>query len=373
MFLERSDCGELENVLATIDLPPGWGLFVMVAAGGQPDLAEIVRVLQRRGGRFFGALFPALICEQGVREEGIHLLPLPMAEDPLVIRDLASAELPPTWEDRLVNIPPGSTVIALSDGMTPGGEAIMSRIYYTLGDSVRYLGGGAGGHQMRPVPCLLTADGVIQGGAVFGFCNWKCSMGVRHGWKPWRGPYVVSRAAGIEVQELNGRDAFAVYRDVMQAAGIAVGEQDFYTIAREYPLGMMRERAESVVRAPVAVRNDRYIVCVGDVPENSMVEILHGTMEDVLAAAEQAAMACSAALDGVPQGILLLDCVSRFRLLGERFDEEIGRVRRGLGQFAGAEVSFQGALTWGELAAFGDGMLELYNQTVVVAAFQERR
>jgi hypothetical protein len=65
---------------------------------------------------------------------------------------------------------------------------------------------------------------------------------------------------------------------------------------------------------------------------------------------------------------LVADCVSRGLFLGERLGDELGAIVDGLGSGAPRPV---GMLTLGEISSQGEGYLEFFNKTSVVAVVHE--
>jgi hypothetical protein len=243
-------------------------------------------------------------------------------------------------------------------------------IYSQLGNRVTYWGGGAGSLSLRPKPCLFTRQGVQQGAAIIALSSLASRLGVRHGWRELRGPFVATRTSGNVILDLNWRNAFEVYRATVEAdAGLAVTRESFFRVASGYPFGIRKDGHEPLVRDPVAVTEAGHLVCVGDVPENAALSILKGEPGHLVSAAGQAAR--EAAGEGPPGTIahcLLADCVSRAMFLGDRFPEELHAIEDALSAGAARPV---GMLTLGEISSHGEGYLEFLNKTSVVAVVHE--
>jgi len=197
---------------------------------------------------------------------------------------------------------------------------------------------------------------------------------VRHGWRELKGPFVATRSDRNTIIQLNWRNAFDVYRSTVEAdAGVTITTENFFRVASGYPFGIRKEGQEVLVRDPVAVGPGGSLVCVGDVPENAALSILKGEPRLLVSAAGQAAR--EALLDGGDPArpvrhCLLADCVSRSLFLGERFSEELDEIADGLG--GGAEgCQPVGMLTLGEISSHGEGYLEFFNKTSVVAVVHD--
>ena len=213
-------------------------------------------------------------------------------------------------------------------------------------------------------PCLFSPEGVFQDVALLCPVPLKASIGVKHGWEQIFGPVVATRTEGNTVYELNWEPAFEVYAKIVsEDAGQEIREDNFFSIAKAYPFGIYREREEYVVRDPL-IAKDGAIICVGEVPENTVLNILKGDNDTLLKAAKQAAS------EAIPEEsiteLFVVDCISRALFLEDDFEKEIEEI-------AGASPSKKpsGILSLGEIASEqGGGALTFFNKTIVVSALQ---
>jgi hypothetical protein len=202
-------------------------------------------------------------------------------------------------------------------------------------------------------------------------------LGVRHGWRELKGPYVVTRSRRNVIVQLNWKNALDLYRAAVESdLGAPLTVEGLFRLSPGYPFGLRKEGQEVVVRDPIAPGEGGTLVCVGDVPENAVLSILKGEAASLTAAAAQAAREASAGFSlrsgaGV-RHCLLADCVSRAQFLGERFPAELAGIsqalREELGSAGGDAI---GMLTLGEISSAGQGTLEFFNKTAVVAVVHE--
>lgn len=131
---------------------------------------------------------------------------------------------------------------------------------------------------------------------------------------------------------------------------------------------MVREGSECIVRDPIAVNEQGHLICVGEVPENTFLDVLKGKNQQLIEAAEQAAME-AADQAGKPTAAMIIDCISRVLFLDENFEQEVQAVTKALHD-KGVAPTMRGALTLGEISSFGEGFLEFFNKTTVVGLFE---
>jgi hypothetical protein len=220
---------------------------------------------------------------------------------------------------------------------------------------------------LEATQCVFTAEKLFKGGAVVGLSTVEAGLGVRHGWRLYKEPLVATRTEGNVIHQLNWKSALSVYASHLESdLGRKVDAKNVGDFSRDYPLGVKKQAEELVVRDPVGATEDGGLICVGDVPQNAVLAILTGDSSELIAAAKMAAQ------DAVPEDTrkvrccLIADCVSRVVFLGESFQQELDAVSEGLGPLS-AEQRPCGVLTLGEISSRGDGYLELFNKTCVVA------
>lgn len=188
------------------------------------------------------------------------------------------------------------------------------------------------------------------------------SAAIRHGWKPYGPPTLVTRARESTAIELEYEPAFEVYRRTAAARGDVVEKADFPTFAMMHPLGIPQADGEFVIRDPLRVDAEGAVRCLGEVPSHAIVRVMEGERQALIeAAGAAAASVCESA--GAPMGgALVFDCVSRALLLGEAIDEELRAIRDGLGP----DVPMMGCLAFGEIGGLGRAAPQFHNKTTVV-------
>ncbi len=263
------------------------------------------------------------------------------------------------------------TALVLIDGLAADTASFLEDLYDRLANSVNYFGGGAGSLSLKQQPCLFTREGFLQDGAVVALIDAGCSLGVRHGWTRVAGPVVVTRAEKNIVYELNWRNAFEVYKEIVENdLGVSINPDNFFEIAKGYPFGMIKQYAEKIVRDPLALGNSGELICVGEVPGNAVVDILKGEKSALIEAAGRAASDCGQGARGVIKHCFIADCISRVLFLEDDFSGELTRIKEEV-TAVDKDLVAMGMLTLGEISSFGEGFLEFFNKTTVVGMFYE--
>lgn len=349
-----------EHKVAETDL-----LLVLVAENDAPDLDDFRKHCEKNDIQVFGGMFPGVIFDGKYLREGalLSVVPAPLGVHvvpkegnmPVFSTDLSKLKLPSVerW-----------SVITILDGLMSHISHMLSGIHNLFGENANFFGGGAGSLSLQQQPCIFTNEGVFQDAALLCPIPLKSNIGVRHGWEQIYGPVVATRTEGNIVHELNWEPAFDVYSKIVsEDAGATLTKDDFFAIAKAYPFGIYREREEFIVRDPLSAREDGAIVCVGEVPENTVLNILKGNKETLLLAAKEAAMD-AVSQEGSLVELFVVDCISRTLFLEEDFGKEIEMVKQAV-----SAKSPSGILTLGEIATEkGGGLLTFFNKTIVVSA-----
>ncbi len=354
----------LGSLLQHMDADPNVMSIMVLAADGNGWIpTHLDGILKSTAKPVFGGIFPQILYGNEHLEQGVVVIGLPYDAHVAVIEGLSDkernfeAEVNASFSDALN----GGTMFTLVDGFSRRISSLIDALYNTFGLAINYLGGGGGSLSLKQTPCVITPNGLRQDVAVLAYVRAQSGVGVAHGWEPISNTYRVTESAGNEVISLDWRPAFEVYREIVEThADERFTNDNFFSIAKAYPLGIAKLGAELIVRDPIVVDGNK-LVCVGEVPTGGFVQILHGNQETLLAAARQALnLAGSSQKDHEPCMELFIDCISRVLYLENKFGLEIVAAHK-------PGLPLVGMLSIGEIANSGRDYLEFYNKTSVVA------
>ena len=110
------------------------------------------------------------------------------------------------------------------------------------------------------------------------------------------------------------------------------------------------------------------MILAGDVPENSKVQLMMSTMNDIAEGASNAAELAMLNRLHAPELAILVSCVGRKLVLAQRTEEEIEEVM----DVIGGEAKITGFYSYGEMAPFaGKNECLLHNQTMTLTLMSE--
>lgn len=357
-LLIKPSLHELAMAVSALNATASDAILVLVDEHSGLELQPLVDTLRDTGVHFFGGLFPGVIYGQTTVIGGVVLAKIPVLIPPFMVQSAALEGMPAM---DYATFPEGYGVIVFVDGLTRNIGEFLDNLNNVLGERFSFMGGGAGSLTLIPQPCLFTEEGVFQDTALCCLLNAKLNLGIRHGWQRLAGPLVVTKSEGNIIKQLNWQEAFKVYREIVEAdCGLEIRPENFFDISKRYPFGMIREQDEDVVRDPITCSEKGELVCVGEVPSNSVLYILKGDKDQLLQASAQAYDDSGAATEANPHGIsIVMDCISRNLFLEDRFGEELAPLQQEVNPAIGA-------LTLGEISSYGLGALEFFNKTIVI-------
>jgi len=331
------------------------------------NVEELVAALNTANLKFIGGIFPKVIHGNSIVDKGIVLNILNHVEELFLVKGISKKDytIPKISFDQSK----AYSLITYVDGLTSNISHYLSSLYENYGMQTNYFGGGAGSLSLQQMPCVFSNEGVFRDAAVGALISMQSRIGVRHGWNKVDGPFIVTKAEGNIIKEINWKNPFKVYKEVVEAhSGKTFTDNNFFDIAKGYPFGIVKDHAECIVRDPLMVNEKGELICVGELEDNTLVDILNGSENSLIEAAKHAAEE-SLILAEQPQKAIIIDCISRILFLEENFDKELNAITKTISDKF-PDVVIGGALTLGEISSYGEGFLEFYNKTVVIGLFE---
>lgn len=182
------------------------------------------------------------------------------------------------------------------------------------------------------------------------------------GWQPFGPLRRVTRADGNILYELDGEPALAIYKRYLGAYADQLPGSGLL-----FPFAMMDSERQQVglIRTILGIHEgDGALILAGDVDESGFMQMMHARTDALVDGAEKAAEAARhrVAAEG-PSLSILVSCVGRKLVMGDRVDEEVEAV----GDVLGASGTLCGFYSNGEISPFLDTTeCKLHNQTMTV-------
>lgn len=259
--------------------------------------------------------------------------------------------------------------LLIADGLRFPAERFLTELRHGLNGSAPRAAGGLAS-QSEPVARLGAR--VFLGTEVFpAACLAVTFRGVRlrievvRGWTPASPVYVVTRAEGHVLREIDGEPAADWYRR-------------FFTIDGELaPLPEAAHRFPLILEGPAPERQGLYrslrffdepagaVTLWGEIRTGDRVRLGIGNEASLVGVA---AALTEADAEAGAEAAILYSCVGRQAVLGPRASEEVAAIHRRLGG-----VALSGFFTFGEIGPAPGGSLAFYNHTAILVLLAEIR
>jgi hypothetical protein len=339
-------------------------LLLFASDNNKLSVSEIQSVLNLNHKPLLGGIFPEIIADGERKETGFLIIPLYEQLD-VAVFEIKECEksVATRFEEWIANcnMEIGS-VLCFYNALWSQKTSFMNEMYDALGPMVHYLGGGAGSLSFQSFPCVFANRRIAEHAAVIGLMENTVSIGVAHGWQPITEAIKVTETKGNSIVSLNWKPAFEVYKATVEKhSGRPITEENFFDMAKAYPLGLVRLDDEMIIRDPFAAKNG-VIHILDEAPEGEYIRIMHGDILSMLHGA-QSALDQSETGDNEDVTHLCINCISRVLYMQDDFVKELSLLNK--------NYLTNGILSIGELANPGNSTLEIFNKTVVVAQWKK--
>lgn len=259
-------------------------------------------------------------------------------------------------------------ILVISDGSLVNGSELVNGIRDQISSSIPVTGGLAGdGTNFKSTLVGLNetpSEGQIIAIGFYGQ-NLKVSHGSLGGWEMFGPERVVTKSKANQLFEIDGQNALELYKEYLGKYA-----DELPGSALLFPLSVKRDdETDPVVRTILSIEDDTMIFA-GDLPEGSKVRFMKANFDRLVDAAIQAAEdSIKEEAKTTPEAALLISCVGRKIILGERIDEEVEAVSDVFGE----KTLITGFYSYGEISPLlPNTKCELHNQTMTITTFDER-
>ncbi len=263
---------------------------------------------------------------------------------------------------------PFRSALVMTDALAGHADRVVEELTVLTGGDYSFFGGGAGDDgKFSKTHVFAGRQSLTNALVALEIQSLKpVGIGVSHGWEPASRPMRVTESRGATIVSLDGSPAVQAFEDHAESAGTTLDISDPLPFMLHNVLGI-EDGGQHRLRVPLAILEDGSIVCAAPVPQGSVVRIMQTTAQSAVAAAEEAARAALAAIQGArPGGALIFDCVATRLRIGKGFQDELGACASLL-----KPATFAGCNTYGQIARAEGQFGGFHNCTAVVCVFPE--
>jgi hypothetical protein len=315
-----------------------------------------------------GEIINNRVIDNSISLTAIELEKTPIQPVSVNIRDYENSYEAGKALIRLVDFINLSYILVISDGSKVNGSELVRGINELVNDRVPVTGGLAGdGTNFQSTVVGLNerpSGGNIVAIPFYGknFVVSHASMG---GWEIFGPERTVTKSVANQLFEIEGQKALDLYKTYLGPYA-----DELPGSALLFPLGIkINEDDDPIVRTILSIDQESgSMVFAGDIPNGSKVRFMKANFDKLVDAATHAAGQAFQKLPAAPQLALLISCVGRKIILGNRTEEEVEAVA---GTF-GDKTILTGFYSYGEISPFNENAkCELHNQTMTITTFDE--
>lgn len=261
-------------------------------------------------------------------------------------------------------------VLVFGPGVQINGSALVDGIASVIGSEIPITGGLAGDGGRFKQTFTLGRDGVADNLVVaLGLCGEQLRFGHGSfgGWEPFGPARKVTRCDGNVLYELDGEPALEIYKRYLgeHASGLPASGLLF-------PFEMLGEdhNAIGLIRTILGIDEATgSLTLAGEINPEGYLKLMHASTDKLVNGAEAAAEAAASMFTAPGESAaILVSCVGRKLVMGNRVDEEIEAV----GDVLGRKALLTGFYSYGEISPFTPGAsCKLHNQTMTITVLGE--
>jgi hypothetical protein len=261
-------------------------------------------------------------------------------------------------------------VMVFGPGVQINGSALVDGITSIIGSSIPITGGLAGDGGAFKQTFTLGPDGVCDNAVVavgLGGEALRFGHGSFGGWEPFGPARKVTRCANNVLFELDGEPALDVYKRYLGDHA-----KELPASGLLFPFAMLGEdhSAIGLIRTILGVDEATgSLTLAGEIDPNGYLKLMHSSTDKLVNGAEAAAEAAAQMLNNPGESVaILVSCVGRKLVMGNRVDEEVEAV----GDVFGSKATLTGFYSYGEISPFTPGAsCKLHNQTMTITYLSE--
>ncbi|HRK59547.1 MAG TPA: FIST C-terminal domain-containing protein, partial [Candidatus Kapabacteria bacterium] len=195
--------------------------------------------------------------------------------------------------------------------------------------------------------------------------NLHVGVGSKGGWDKFGPMRTITKSEKNVLYEVDGENALDLYVKYL-------GEysEQLPASALLFPIAILEDDDKEVVRTILSVdMENKSMTFAGNLPVGSKVRLMKANLDNLAAASADAAISTGFTQDYEDDALaLLVSCVGRKLIFGNRIEEELDAAR----DVVGNKAIITGFYSYGEIAPFSTFMkCELHNQTMTITTLSE--
>ena len=258
-------------------------------------------------------------------------------------------------------------VLVLADGTHINGSELVAGLNSERPTQTSLVGGLAGDGTSFSSTFVGLNDTIGEGYLVALGLYGEITMatGSVGGWDAFGPERTISKSDKNVLYEIDGKNALGLYKDYLGPYAKELPGSAFL-----FPLALKLEgTGQSLIRTILSIDEDQQsMTFAGNLPQGGRVRLMKANFDRLIEASSEAAQQCVQEMTAEPELAILISCLGRKIVLGDRIEEEIEAARQTLG----ASSFATGFYSYGEISPIGNRLnCELHNQTMTITTLRE--
>lgn len=260
------------------------------------------------------------------------------------------------------------SILVISEGSFVNGTELINELIIQTENNIPIFGGLAGDeYHFEKTIVGLNADATQGKIVAVGFYGDHIHFGFASegGWSDFGPEREVTQSDKNVLYKIGDRFALDIYKEYLGKYADELPGSSLY-----FPLSMKEDgHSKPVVRTILSIdEQHKSMTFAGNIPQGATVRLMKGNFDKLVDASYQAAMQIKDSQNQNPQLALLVSCVGRKIVLGNRTEEEIEAVKEVFGQ----DLLVCGFYSYGEISpTLSNVACELHNQTMTITTLYE--
>ncbi|RVT77324.1 histidine kinase [Flavobacterium sufflavum] len=260
------------------------------------------------------------------------------------------------------------SILILSEGSFVNGTELINKLIKQTEGRIPIFGGLAGDEYKFEKTIVGLNSDASQGKIVaVGFYGDAIHFGFgsKGGWSDFGPQREVTLSERNVLYKIGDRFALDLYKEYLGKYAEELPGSSLY-----FPLSMKEDKgSEPIVRTILSIDEEKKsMTFAGNIPQGSFVRLMKGNMDKIIDASYNAASQTFSEKSTKPELALLVSCVGRKVVLGNRIEEELEVVKEVFGE----DTLICGFYSYGEISpTLKKVACELHNQTMTIATIHE--
>ena len=260
------------------------------------------------------------------------------------------------------------SILILSEGSYINGTELINELIKQTSELIPIFGGLAGDEYHFEKTIVGLNNDASQGKIVaVGFYGTAIRFGFASegGWSDFGPEREVTLSEKNVLYKIGDRFALDLYKEYLGKYAAELPSSSLY-----FPLSMKENKnSDPIVRTILSIDEEKKsMTFAGNIPQGAIVRLMKGNFDKLIDASYNAAAAIFSKQEVAPQLALLVSCVGRKIVLGNRIEEEIEVVK----EVFGSNMLVCGFYSYGEISpTLRQVACELHNQTMTITTIYE--